>query len=139
MLVCCYEHQGSLNISGYIIEWLTDDRETAAEGDCEARGLVDNGYVSGNAIERIEDDGVGLYVPVTSEDGNNEQRYDYRPPREPKKKTSRDKRLLAMKAKMEQDEAQRLSHYSITHPGSIQRTCSLSADEAVCGKKEEAI
>ena len=72
------------------------------------RGLADNGYASGDAIERLENAGYDLYIPVTSEDGNNERRYDYRPPREPKKKTIRDKRLLAMKAKMEQDEAQRL-------------------------------
>ena len=70
--------------------------------------LADNGYLSGDAIERLENAGYDLYIPVTSEDGNNERRYDYRPPREPKKKTIRDKRLLAMKAKMEQDEAQRL-------------------------------
>lgn len=70
--------------------------------------LADNGYSSAEAIERLETNGVDVYVPVTSEDGNHERRYDFRPPKEKKPKTVSDSRLVAMQVKMQTDEARRL-------------------------------
>ena len=70
--------------------------------------LADNGYLNGDAIERLEDSGVEVYMPVTSEDGNNERRYDFRPPKDKKEKEFRDKRLITMKSKMETDEARKI-------------------------------
>ena len=70
--------------------------------------LADNGYLNGDAIERVEDSGVEVYMPVTSEDGNNERRYDFRPPKDKKKKEFRDKRLVAMQSKMATAEARKI-------------------------------
>lgn len=75
-----------------------------AVGTPEA-ALADNGYRSAEAIERLENDGVDVYVPVTSEDGNNVRRYDFRPPKEKKPKTVDDPRLVAMQTKMQTPEA----------------------------------
>ncbi len=69
--------------------------------------LADTGYVNGDAMERIEKSGIDLYIPTSSEDGNNERRYDFRPPKEKKKKVLRDKRLIAMRQKMQTDEARK--------------------------------
>jgi len=71
--------------------------------------LADNGYVNSEAIERLENAGFDVYIPVTSEDGNNERRYDFRPPKEKKKpKTVSKPRLAAMQTKMRTDEARQL-------------------------------
>jgi hypothetical protein len=70
--------------------------------------LADNGYTNGDAIERLESSGFDVYIPVTSEDGNNLRRYDFRPPKPRKPKTISDPRLVAMKSKMETDEARKL-------------------------------
>lgn len=69
--------------------------------------LADNGYRNGDAIERLQKAGIEVYMPVTSEDGNNIRRYDFRPPKQSKPRTIRDPRLLAMKAKMETAEARK--------------------------------
>jgi transposase len=70
--------------------------------------LADNGYVNSEAIERLATDGFDVYVPVTSEDGNHERRYDFRPPKKKKPKTVSKPRLAAMQTKMETGEARRL-------------------------------
>jgi transposase len=70
--------------------------------------LADNGYINGDAIERVENSGIDVYIPVTSEDGNNLRRYDFRPPKPRKPKKICDPRLVAMKSKMETDEARKL-------------------------------
>ncbi len=70
--------------------------------------LADSGYVNSEAIERLENAGFDVYMPVTSEDGNNERRYDFRPPKEKKKpKTVSKPRLVAMQAKMQTDAARK--------------------------------
>ena len=69
--------------------------------------LADTGYVNSEAIERLENTGVDVYIPVTSEDGNNLRRYDFRPPKEKKPKTVCDPRLVAMQAKMQTDAARK--------------------------------
>jgi hypothetical protein len=66
--------------------------------------LVDCGYVNGDALERA---GYDLYVPVTSESGNSERRYDFRPPSEKKPRPVTDPRLVAMRTKMESKESRR--------------------------------
>ena len=70
--------------------------------------LADSGYVNIDAIESLENAGMEVYVPVNSESGNHERRYDFRPPKEKKPKAIRDPRLLAMQAKMQTDEARKL-------------------------------
>jgi transposase len=70
--------------------------------------LADNGYRNGDAIERLQNAGIDVYMPVTSEDGNNIRRYDFRPPKQRKPRAIRDPRLLAMKSKMETVEARKL-------------------------------
>ncbi len=70
--------------------------------------LADNGYLNGDAIERVENSGVEVYIPVTSEDGNNERRYDFRPPKDKKTREFRDKRLIAMQSKMKTAEARKI-------------------------------
>ena len=70
--------------------------------------LADNGYRNGDAVERLQKDGIDVYIPVTSEDGNNIRRYDFRPPKVRKPRTIRDPRLIAMRSKMETAEARKL-------------------------------
>ncbi len=70
--------------------------------------LADNGYSNADALERIESSGIDAYVSVTSEDGNNHRRYDFRPPKEKKPTTIRDSRLLKMKSKLETDAGRKL-------------------------------
>jgi transposase len=76
--------------------------------------LADNGYVNADAIERLQrpqnegGQGLDIYIPVTPEDGNNQRRYDYRPPKENKPTVVKDKRLLAMQSKMQTDTARKL-------------------------------
>jgi hypothetical protein len=58
-------------------------------------------------MERLERAGYDLYVPVTSEYGNSERRYDFRPPSEKKSRAVTDPRLVAMRTKMESKESRR--------------------------------
>jgi len=69
--------------------------------------LADCGYVNGDALERLKRAGYDLYVPVTSEYGNSERRYDFRPPSEKKPRAVTDPRLVAMRTKMESKESRR--------------------------------
>nr|WP_309398984.1 transposase [Cerasicoccus maritimus] len=43
------------------------------------QGLADSGFVQIEAIERIQQSGIDLYVSVQSEAANNQRRYDLRP------------------------------------------------------------
>ena len=70
--------------------------------------LADNGYINGNAIERLQSSGFEVYIPVTSEDGNNVRRYDFRPPKMRKPKKISNPNLVAMKSKMATDAARKL-------------------------------
>jgi len=74
------------------------------------RALADSGYVNAEAIERVEDAGIEVYVSVGREDGNYERTYDYRPNsvrnKPPKKVT--DERLLAMQAKLATEEGRKI-------------------------------
>jgi transposase len=74
------------------------------------RALADSGYVNAEAIERVEDAGIEVYVSVGREDGNYERTYDYRPNsvrnKPPKKIT--DERLLAMQAKLATEEGRKI-------------------------------
>jgi transposase len=69
--------------------------------------LADCGYVNGDSMERMERKGYDLYLPVTAEAGNNDRRYDYRPPREKPPRVVTDPRLVAMQTKMQGKEARR--------------------------------
>ena len=69
--------------------------------------LADCGYVNAEAMERLERNGYDLYMPVTTEEGNSERRYDFRPPREKKTRVITDPRLVAMQTKMRGKEARR--------------------------------
>ncbi|MBN1523591.1 MAG: IS1182 family transposase [Spirochaetales bacterium] len=63
--------------------------------------LADAGYVNTESIKRIEEseDGPELYIAVTSED-HGLRRYDYRPPKEPRKNEVKDPVLIAMREKV---------------------------------------
>lgn len=69
--------------------------------------LADCGYVNGDAMERLEQDGYDLFIPVTAEAGNNQRRYDFRPPRDKQPRTVTDPRLVSMQTKMRGEEARR--------------------------------
>ena len=69
--------------------------------------LADCGYVNGDAMERLERDGYDLFIPVTAEAGNNQRRYDFRPPRDKQPRTVTDPRLVSMQTKMRGEEARR--------------------------------
>jgi transposase len=74
------------------------------------RVLADSGYVNADAITRIEQGGIEVYVSVGREDGNYERTYDYRPDsvrnKPPKRVT--DERLLAMQAKLATEEGKKI-------------------------------
>ena len=103
-----------LILSNHVTNCASDagELEPALQGIDPAIGkptaaLADNGYINGNAIERLQDSGFDVYIPITSEDGNNLRRYDFRPPKERKPKPITNPTLVAMKSKMETDEARK--------------------------------
>ncbi|TVQ21057.1 MAG: IS5/IS1182 family transposase [Spirochaetaceae bacterium] len=71
--------------------------------------LADGGYVSTEVIKRFEsqDDAPELYLAISADD-HDIRRYDYRPPKEPRKKTIKDPRLLAMREKVRSDEGRKI-------------------------------
>lgn len=74
------------------------------------RALADSGYVNAEAIERVEDAGIEVYVSVGREDGNYERTYDYRPDsvRNKPPKNVTDERLLKMQAKLATEEGRKI-------------------------------
>lgn len=104
-----------LILSNHVTNCASDsgELEPALQGIDPAIGtpkiaLADNGYCSGDAIGRLQKPDLDVYIPVTSEAGNNVRRYDFRPPKEQKPKPVTNPNLVAMKSKMETDEARRL-------------------------------
>jgi transposase len=69
--------------------------------------LADGGYVNAKAIERVEEQGIEAYVAISDEE-QNVRRYDYRPPRERKRKVVKDPRLIAMREKLRTEEGGRI-------------------------------
>ena len=69
--------------------------------------LADGGYVNAKAIERVEKQGIEAYVAISDEE-QNVRRYDYRPPRERKRKVVKDPRLIAMREKLRTEEGGRI-------------------------------
>ena len=69
--------------------------------------LADGGYVNAKAIERVEQQGIEAYVAISDEE-QNVRRYDYRPPRERKRKVVKDPRLIAMREKLRTEEGARI-------------------------------
>ena len=65
--------------------------------------LADGGYVNATAIEGVEKRGIEAYVAISDEE-QNVRRYDYRPPRERKRKVVEDPRLIAMREKLRTEE-----------------------------------
>ena len=66
------------------------------------KALADAGYVNADAIERLQEQGRDLYVPVGRDDGNTKRRYDYRPKSATDKpgRKVKDTRLRAMQRKL---------------------------------------
>jgi hypothetical protein len=64
--------------------------------------LADTGYVNTDAFERLEKDGLELYVSVSRNESQSARRYDYRPKSvtERPPKTVKDPRLSAMQEKL---------------------------------------
>ncbi len=69
-------------------------------------GLLDAGYVDGDAIERVEESGIELFVSVHREDAHSERNYDYRPKKQSERpiKAVKDPRLLKMREKLRSEE-----------------------------------
>jgi len=75
-------------------------------GEVEAV-LADGGYVNADSIERVEKRGIRAYVAISDEE-QNVRRYDYRPPRERRRKVVKDPRLIAMREKLRTEEGGRI-------------------------------
>lgn len=71
--------------------------------------LADSGYVNGDAFDDLQED-LDLYVAVSREENHSQRTYDYRPASSRNKpaKVITDKRLLAMREKLQTDEGRRL-------------------------------
>lgn len=69
--------------------------------------LADGGYVNAEAIQRVESRGIAAYVAISDEE-QNVRRYDYRPPRERRRKVVKDPRLIAMREKLRTEEGRRI-------------------------------
>lgn len=65
-------------------------------------GLFDAGFVDADAIERVEESGIELFVSVHREDAHSERNYDYRPKQQSARPTKpvKDPRLLEMREKL---------------------------------------
>ncbi len=73
------------------------------------RVLADTGYANADTIERMEKDGLDLYVAVSRNAGNSQRRYDFRPESvtaRPEKNVT-DPRMLALKEKLCTEEGKR--------------------------------
>jgi len=104
-----------LVLSAHVSNCASDagELEPAIEGIDPSLGrpgaaLVDSGYQNVEAIERVQASGVEVYISTGAEDGNNDRRYDFRPPKKRKSRGTKDKRIRAMQEKMKTEEARRL-------------------------------
>ena len=72
--------------------------------------LADAGYVNGDAIERLQKEGVEIYCSVHREDAHNERHYDFRPQSASGRavKEPTDERLVAMRDKLRTEEGKAL-------------------------------
>jgi transposase len=98
-----------LILSGHVSTCASDanELEPAVRAIPESAGqasavLADTGYVNTDAFERLERDGLDLYVSVSRDESQSARRYDYRPKSETARppKTVKDPRLLAMQKKL---------------------------------------
>lgn len=98
-----------LILSGHVSTCASDANELApaVRGIPESVGqvsavLADTGYVNTEAFERLEDDGLELYVSVSRNESQSARRYDYRPKSVTEKpsKTVKNPRLLTMQEKL---------------------------------------
>jgi transposase len=105
-----------LILSGHVTQCASDANELkpALEGVDESIGqvetaLADSGYVNADEIERLEEDGVKLYVAVSRRENHDERRYDYRPKSATDKppKQVKDPRLVAMREKLDTPEGKK--------------------------------
>jgi transposase len=71
------------------------------------RVLADGGYVNADAIQRVQQRGIEAYVAISDEE-QNVRCYDYRPPREGKRKKVKDPRLIAMREKLHSKEGRKI-------------------------------
>ncbi len=74
------------------------------------RVLADTGYANADTLERMEQDGLDLYVAVSRNAGNWQRRYDFRPESVTARaeKNITDPRMLAMKEKLSTEEGKRI-------------------------------
>ena len=74
------------------------------------RVLADTGYANADTLERMEKDGLDLYVAVSRNAGNWQRRYDFRPESVTARaeKNITDPRMLAMKEKLSTEEGKRI-------------------------------
>ena len=81
-----------------------------AEVGTPKAGLLDAGYVDAEAIERVQESGIELYVSVHREDAHSERNYDYRPKKQSERPTKaiKDPRLLEMRDKLRTEEGKAL-------------------------------
>ncbi len=72
--------------------------------------LADTGYVNTEAFERLEEDGMDLYVAVSRNESHSQRRYDYRPKSvtHTPPKVVKDPRLLAMQEKLKTEAGRKL-------------------------------
>lgn len=68
--------------------------------------LLDAGYVDADAMERVENSGIELFVSVHREDAHSERKYDYRSKKQSQRptKTVKDPRLIEMRDKLRSEE-----------------------------------
>jgi len=69
--------------------------------------LADGGYVNADGFERVQQRGVEPFVAISDEEQNVRQ-YDYRPPREIRRKKLKDLRLIAMRQKLRSEEGRKI-------------------------------
>jgi transposase len=98
-----------LILSGHVSTCASDanELEPAVRAIPESAGqasvvLADTGYVNTEAFERLEKDGLDLYVSVSRDESQSARRYDYRPKSVTARplKTVKAPRLLAMQEKL---------------------------------------
>jgi transposase len=92
-----------------------NELEAAVAGVTETVGppssvLADTGYVNADAMDRLEETGVDLYVAVSRDESHSQRRYDYRPLSVTDKapKTVKDPRLRVMQDKLQTEVGRKL-------------------------------